>query len=86
MAPVVKSLPASMGDKRCKSIPGLERSPEEENGNLFQYSCLEKSHGQRSLDSLKRSEAYRSFSFNPLLLLQSPADTTVSCRRGRSVQ
>ena len=24
------------------SIPGLGRSPEEENGNLLQYSCLEK--------------------------------------------
>ena len=23
------------------SIPGLERSPEKENGNLLQYSCLE---------------------------------------------
>ena len=25
------------------SIPGLERSPGEENGNLLQYSCLENS-------------------------------------------
>ena len=31
------------------SIPGLGRSPGEGNGNLLQYSCLEKSHGQRSL-------------------------------------
>ena len=31
------------------SIPGLERSPGEGNGNPLQYSCLEKSHGQRSL-------------------------------------
>ena len=29
------------------SIPGLERSPGEENGNLLQYSHLEKSHGLR---------------------------------------
>ena len=31
------------------SIPGLGRSPEEGNGNPFQYSCLEKSHRRRSL-------------------------------------
>ena len=31
------------------SIPGSERSPGEGNGNPPQYSCLEKSHGPRSL-------------------------------------
>ena len=31
------------------SIPGLGRSPGEENGNRLQSSCLEKSHGRRSL-------------------------------------
>ena len=31
------------------SIPGSGRSPGDENGNPLQYSCLEKSHGQRSL-------------------------------------
>ena len=31
------------------SIPGLGRSPGEGNGNPLQYSCLEKSHGLRSL-------------------------------------
>ena len=31
------------------SIPGLGRSPGEENGNPFQYSWLEKSHGWRNL-------------------------------------
>ena len=31
------------------SIPGLGRSPGEGNGNPLQYSCLEKSHGQRNL-------------------------------------
>ena len=31
------------------SIPGLGRSPGEKHGNPLQYSCLEKSHGQRSL-------------------------------------
>ena len=30
-------------------IPGLERSPGEENGNPLQYSCLENPHGQKSL-------------------------------------
>ena len=31
------------------SIPGSERSPGEGNGNLLQYSSLEKSHGWKSL-------------------------------------
>ena len=31
------------------SIPGSGRCPGEGNGNPLQYSCLEKSHGQRSL-------------------------------------
>ena len=31
------------------STPGLGRSPGEGNGNPLQYSCLENSHGQRSL-------------------------------------
>ena len=31
------------------SIPGLGRSPGEGHGNPFQYSCLENTHGQRSL-------------------------------------
>ena len=44
---VVKNLPASAGD--TASIPGSGRSPGGGNGNLFQYSCLGKSHGQRSL-------------------------------------
>ena len=30
------------------SVPGLGRYPGERNGNLLQYTCLEKSHGQRS--------------------------------------
>ena len=41
MALAVKNLPANAGDVGL--IPGLERSPEEGNGNPFQYSCLEKS-------------------------------------------
>ena len=36
---VVKNPFANAGD--TGSIPGLERSPGEGNGNPFQYSCLE---------------------------------------------
>ena len=37
-----KEPPANAGDKRDLGlIPGLERFPGEENGNPFQYSCLE---------------------------------------------
>ena len=35
---MVRNLPANIGDKG--SIPGLGRSPGEENGNPLQYSCL----------------------------------------------
>ena len=35
MAQMVKNLPT------MQEISGLERSPGEENDNLFQYSCLE---------------------------------------------
>ena len=38
---VVKNLPANAGE--ATSIPGLGRSPREENGNTLQYSCLEDS-------------------------------------------
>ena len=37
----------SVGD--LGSIPVLGRSPGEGNGNPLQYSCLEKSQGQKSL-------------------------------------
>ena len=48
---MVKNPPASAGDLRdMGSIPGLGRSPGEGNGNPFQYSCLENSRGQRSLE------------------------------------
>ena len=36
---MVKNLPINAGD--VSSIPGSERLPGEENGNLLQYSCLE---------------------------------------------
>ena len=38
---VVKNPPANAGDARHMGlIPGLERSPEEGNGNSLQYFCL----------------------------------------------
>ena len=48
---MVKNPPTNAGDKG--SIPGLRRSPRDENGNPLQYSCLEKFHGQRSLAGYK---------------------------------
>ena len=48
---MIKNLPANAGDVReAGSIPGSGRSPGEGNGNLLQYSCLEKSHGRGSLE------------------------------------
>ena len=50
MNSVVKNLPANAGDSRdLGSVSGLGRSSGVGNGNSLQYSCLEKSHGQRSL-------------------------------------
>ena len=47
---MVRNLPANVGDTAdMNSIPGSGRSPGEGNGNPLQYSCLGKSHGQRSL-------------------------------------
>ena len=43
----VKEPACSAGD--TDSTPGSGRSPGKGNGNPLQYSCLEKSHGQRSL-------------------------------------
>ena len=59
---VVESTPANAGrDRDANLILGLGRSPGEGNGNSHQYSCLGKSHGQRSLGgygpwSLKESD------------------------------
>ena len=44
---VVKNPPANVGD--ASLIPRSGRSPGGGNGSPNQYSCLEKSHGQRSL-------------------------------------
>ena len=48
---MVKNLPANAGAiGDAGSIPGLGRSPGGGNGNQpLQYSCLGKSHGQRTL-------------------------------------
>ena len=47
---MVKNPPASAGDAGDLGlIPGLGRSPGEENGNLLQYSCLKNPMEQRSL-------------------------------------
>ena len=47
---VVKNPPANAEDTGdMSSIPGSGRSPGGGNGNPLHYSCLEKSHGQRSL-------------------------------------
>ena len=49
---MVKNLPANAGDTGDGGlIRGLGRSLGEGNGNPLQYSCLEKSHRQRSLAS-----------------------------------
>ena len=50
MALVVKNFLANVRDVRgTSSIPGSGISPGGGHGNPLQYSCLEKSHGQRSL-------------------------------------
>ena len=47
---MVKNLPDDTGDARVAVlILGSRRSPGVGNGNLLQYSCLEKHHGQKSL-------------------------------------
>ena len=47
---MVKNPPANAADTRDLGlIPESGRSPGEGNGNSFQYSYLEKSHGQRVL-------------------------------------
>ena len=48
---MAKNLPANAEDTRdAGSIPGSGRSPGVGNGNPLQYSCVEKPHGQRSLE------------------------------------
>ena len=49
---MVDNLPTNAGDARdtrdMDSVPGLRKSPGVGNGNLLQYSCLEKFYGQRN--------------------------------------
>ena len=47
VAQLVKKFACNVGD--LGSISGLGRFPGRGHGNPFQYSCLENSHGQRSL-------------------------------------
>ena len=50
MAQWVKSLTCNTGNTGYTDLtPGLRSSPEEENGNLFHYSCLKNSNEQWSL-------------------------------------
>ena len=46
---MVKNLPANAGDADLGSIPGSGSSPGERSSNPLQYSCLGKSHRQRTL-------------------------------------
>ena len=46
---MVKNLTANAGDSG--SIPGSGISPGVGNGNPLQHSCLEKCHGERSLEA-----------------------------------
>jgi len=47
---MVKNLPANVGDTGDRGlISGLGRFPGGRRNNPLQYSCLENSHGQRSL-------------------------------------
>ena len=49
VAQMVNNLPAVCSVGNLGSIPGLGRSPGGGHGNPLQYSCLENTHGQRSL-------------------------------------
>ena len=48
---MVKNQPAKKGIQEMQTGSlGQEDLPGEGNGNVLQYSCLEKSHGQRSVE------------------------------------
>ena len=72
---MVKNLPANAGDARdTVLIPGTGRSPGVENGNLFQYSCLENSMaredyglppwGRKESDMTDQLSTHRSYMLN----------------------
>ena len=55
---MVKNPPANAGDVRDAGLtPGWGRSPREENGNPFQYSCLK--------NSMDRGDWWGSLSVSP---------------------
>ena len=57
---VVKNLSANAGDAQdVGSIPESGGSPGEGNGKALQYSCLEKSHGQRTFMGYKSMGSQR---------------------------
>ena len=55
---MVRNLPANAGDTGL--IPGIGRSPGEENGNPLQYSCLEnpmdRGAGQAIIQEVAKSQ------------------------------
>ena len=55
---MVKNPPANAGDAGL--IPGSGRSPEEENGNSFQFSCLENPTDRGDLWAIVHSVAKES--------------------------
>ena len=50
----VRNPPAVQETRDMNLTPGLERSPREENGYPFQYSCLEKSTDREALRAIVR--------------------------------
>ena len=68
------------------SVPGLGRSPRGGHGNPFQYSCLENSHGQRSLAgysprSLKESDTCTTKHSTALVSFRGAKTQTESCKK-----
>ena len=57
---MIKNLLANANAGDAGSIPGLERSPGEGNGNPLQYSCLENSMdrgaGKAAADGITKSQ------------------------------
>ena len=78
---VVKSLPINAGDSGGEvSIPGSRRSPDGGNGNPLQYSCLGKSHGQRSLAGYSPSGFKQSDRTEPQLGTGGPVVKNLPCK------
>ena len=61
------------------SIPGSGRSPGEGNGNPLQYSCLEKSHGLRSLVGYTPWDGKESYKTEQLTHTQSSCENWTWC-------